>query len=52
MARIGPQKLFSDVSSSEAGSISVIFALSLLPVIAMSGAALDYSRAMGFKSEL
>lgn len=46
------RQLVLDVCRSEGGSISTIFALSLLPLVAVSGAAVDYSRAMTFKSQL
>lgn len=52
MVKSTSRRFSLDIVRSESGSISVIFALSLLPLVAISGAAIDYSRAISFKSQL
>lgn len=52
MKRILSDTSQSKFSTCERGAIAVIFALSAVPLVAVSGAAVDYGRALSFKSQL
>ena len=52
MFKFAPDRILAELSSCRKGSVSLIFGFSLLPLIAVSGAAVDYARAKGLKSQL
>jgi Flp pilus assembly protein TadG len=48
----GLRKRFLNMRKDERGAVSIIFALSIIPVLGMSAAALDYGRAVQARSKL